>query len=127
MLVGKIRLLANNSSKRRWLIDNGATDHICSDMNSFIHYKLMIGDNEYIVVLDGREIQIFNTGSVQITEDMVLHNVLHVPHFLFHLLYVQKLCKDMSCAMVFHADKCFLQDLLQKERLIHLGKVQGGL
>lgn len=71
MLAGKICLLANNISKSGWLIDSGATDHICADLSSFITYESLTGSNEYIVVPDGRQIKILHKGSVQLTTDMI--------------------------------------------------------
>lgn len=89
MLAGKVCLLANNITKSGWLLDSGATDHICSYLSSFLTYTPVTQSNEFIVVPDGRQIQILHTGSVHIHKDMILH----IPTFQYNLISVQRLCQ----------------------------------
>ena len=127
MLAGKLCLLANNPSQNGWLIDSGATDHICSDLSVFLTYKPVTTPNEFILIPDGRQVPIAHTGSVKITNDLILHNVLHVPAFHYNLLSVQRLCKDLHCSLVFNDTNCIIQDHLQKGKQILLGRTQGSL
>lgn len=127
LLAGKTCLLAENSGKVGWLIDSGATDHICSDLRLFHSYKPVTSMNEFITVPDGRQIPILHTGSVKLNEHMVLNNVLHIPLFQYNLISVQKICKDMQCTVSFNGHECLLQDHLQKKSPIPLGSIQGGL
>lgn len=127
MLAGKVCLMAENISKTGWLIDSGATDHICSNLSLFHSYKHVAGTSEFIVVPDGRQIPILHIGSVKVNETLVLHDVLHIPSFQYNLLYVQRLCKDLQCSVQFNGHECILQDHLMKGRPILLGKYQGGL
>lgn len=69
-----------------------------------------------IVVPDGRQVRIMHTGSVQINENMVIHDVFHVPNFHYNLLSVLKLCKDIKCTITFNDNECMLHDHLQKGR-----------
>ena len=127
MLAGKLCLLANNPSQNGWLIDSGATDHICSDLSVFLTYKPVAASNEFILIPDGRQVPIAHIGSVKITNDLILHNVLHVPAFHYNLLSVQRLCKDLNCSLVFNDTNCNIQDHLQKGKQILLGRIQGNL
>lgn len=127
MLSGKICLLANAFSNGQWLIDSGATDHICSNLNMFISYKPVNGNNDYIVIPDGRQVPILHVGSVKIQDNLILHDVLHIPLFQFNLISVQKLCKDLNCTVLFDETKCVIQDHLKKGRQLLLGNSQGGL
>lgn len=127
MLAGKICLLTEVASNSGSLIDSGVTNHICSYLSFFDTYKPVAGSNENIIVPEGRQIPILHTGSVHVHDNMVLHNVLHIPDFHYNLISVQRLCKDMNCSIKFDGNACVLQDLLQKEKPILLGKVHGGL
>lgn len=127
LLAGKICLMAESIGKTGWLIDSGATDHICSDLNLFHNYKPVTGTNEFIIVPDGRQVAILHIGYIIFNDHMVLHNVLHIPHFHYNLISVQRLCKDMHCSVVFNGHECLLQDHLQKEKLLLIGKLHEGL
>ncbi|KAL8134569.1 hypothetical protein AgCh_009551 [Apium graveolens] len=127
LLAGKFCLLANTISKSEWLIDSGVADHICSDLSAFISYKPVTHSNEFILVPDGRQIQILHIGAVQVHKDMILQNLLHILDFHYNLISIKKLCKDNNTSVFFTADKCFLEDPLQKGPPIFLGELNGGL
>lgn len=126
MLAGKFCLLADNESKSRWLIDSGATDHICSDISYFSSVKRVDYD-EFITIPDGSKVKIQHIGAVKLKDNMILENVLHVPSLKFNLLSVHRLCKDLNYQMLFTENGCFLQDPLQKKRQIALGNIEDGL
>ena len=127
LLAGKICLLADNAAKYGWLIDRGATDHICLELSLFCTYKPVTGKNEFIVVPDGRKIAIAHSGSDKVHDKLFLNNVLHISDFCYNLISVQKLCTDLNCSVMFNAQDCILQDLSKKEKPMLLGKFQGGL
>lgn len=110
-----------------WLVDNGATDHICSDLAMFSTYNKVTSSNEFIIVPDGRKIPILHTGIILLDNEFVLQNVLHVPDFQFHLISVQKLCQDLNFEVMFTSTACILQGPFLKGQQIHLGRNQGGL
>lgn len=62
LLAGKLCLLAHANSKSNWLMDSGATDHVCSDLSNISTYKPVHGGNEFIVVPDGRQVPIMQGG-----------------------------------------------------------------
>nr|XP_017256544.1 PREDICTED: uncharacterized protein LOC108226104 [Daucus carota subsp. sativus] len=126
MLAGKYCFLSEHCGKTGWLIDSGATDHICSNLSAFVHYT-KVNPTEYITIPDGKQVAVKHTGSIQLTADLTLHNVLHVPDFHFNLISVQKLCQDLKCEVFFTVDKCILQGLSQRNCQMPLGERQGGL
>ncbi|XP_074352828.1 uncharacterized protein LOC141691979 [Apium graveolens] len=113
MLAGKVCFLADNIFNTEWLVDSGATDHICSNLSMFLTYKPVSGPFEFIIVSNGRKIPIMHIGFVKI-QDMVLHNILHIPLFQYNLISVNKLCADMKYSVTFTGTDCLLQDPLQK-------------
>lgn len=126
LLAGKFCFLSDHNAKVNWLIDNGATNHICNSLTEFTSFKAVTGP-EFITIPDGKQVDVKHMGTVQLTKDIILHNVLHVQDFHFNLIYVQRLCKDLSCAILFNVDKCVLQDLSQKQSQMPFGEISGGL
>lgn len=126
LLAGKFCFLTENATKFNWLIDSGATDHICSDIKMFSSHSPVV-PTEFITIPDGKKVDIQHTGTVTLSNNLKLKNVLHVPEFHFNLLSVHKLCKDLNCEVIFSGAKCILQDLSQKESQMLLGEEEAGL
>ncbi|XP_021720004.1 uncharacterized protein LOC110687687 [Chenopodium quinoa] len=60
--------------KNGWIIDSGATDHICYDLYLFDSYSpLQHGDNT-ITISDGNEVVISQIGEVTLEQNIVLKN-----------------------------------------------------
>lgn len=81
------------TSSISWILDSGATDHICPDLNKFMTIQA-VNEPTFITIPDGRKISVLHTGSIKLNDTLLLHNVLHVPDFQFQLISVHKLCKD---------------------------------
>lgn len=64
-------------------------------------------------------------GTVQINEDVVLHDVFYVPDFKFNLVSIPKICKDSNCTVVFTNNGCFLQSPSMNQ--LALGELRDGL
>lgn len=109
-----------------WIIDSGATYHICSNIDLFKDYKSVTGSNKFITVPDGRKVQITHIRKISLNNDIILYNVLYVPEFYFNLISVKRLCKDLSCQVVFIHDKCYVQGLSQRNQML-LGSLHNGL
>lgn len=78
-----------------WILDSGATYHICSILDFFSNYKVCDEPDRFITVPDGRRIQINHIGDIILTKDITLHNVFHASDFKFNLISVQSLCRDL--------------------------------
>lgn len=70
--------------------------------------------DSHITIPDGSEVHLLHVGTVKLTDDNILHKVLHVPDLHFRLISVSKLCEDLHCQVTFNADKYFLQDPFRK-------------
>lgn len=125
LLAGKICLSSN--SNQLWIIDSGSTVHICPTLDNFHTYEPMTLDDNTITIPDGKRVKVLHKGTIRLNDDIILKNVLHVPDFHFRLIYVPKLCKDLSCSIVLTDGKCFLQGHSLRRPHILLGILSGGL
>lgn len=82
---------------RSWLLDSGATSHICSDVNFFVRLESVSRSN--VVVADGTEKRVDGVGDCQIEcfngsgelVELTLTNVLFVPSLEGNMISVSKL------------------------------------
>ena len=81
---------SSNEFRNAWILDPGATDHMTHNPNQFKTY-LPCPSNRKIVVVDGTTSLVAGIGDVQVTSNLVLKNVLHVPQLYTNLVSIQKL------------------------------------
>ena len=110
----------------KWIIDSGATNHICSSLDLFTSYSVFDKLSNTITVADGKQIKVQHIGTVVFEDGIKLENVLHVPGLKFNLISTHKLCRDTNCDILFTSDSCLLQDN-SKQTSVVLGKVDSGL
>ncbi|GJR35129.1 ribonuclease H-like domain-containing protein [Tanacetum coccineum] len=65
-------------------------------------------------------------GNLQLSEDVILYDVLVVPGYCVSLLSVNKLIRDSRLFVGFGESKCYIQDLIQN-RIVGTGSESGGL
>ena len=114
-----------HSNNCNWIIDSGATNHICPDLNLFTSYQF-VSYPYHIRLPDGNTTDVQHIGSIQLSEHILLVDVLHVPSFHFCLLSVHKLLAQTNNSLTFTADSCLLQEPLMRQPL-ELGKQEAGL
>ncbi|KAL8155815.1 hypothetical protein AgCh_001015 [Apium graveolens] len=122
-VIGKYCLIS--STGFNWIVDSGATDHMCSDLSIFSTFENIQGPATYITIPDGTKVLIKQMGTVQLQNDLMLTDVLFVPDFKYNLISIPKLCKDLNCSVTFNDQECFVQGLSQRPQL--LGKFKHGL
>lgn len=98
-----------------WIVDSGASDHITYDL-SLLQKVRSIQDHCYITLPNGKKAQIRNTGSMTLSPDLILRDVLHIPDFQFNLLSISKLTKQYSANVVFTPEFCLLQGPLYRRQ-----------
>lgn len=103
MLADTLCLLS--ASNNKWLLDSGATDHICSQLTWFSEYEILTGNHNYITILDGSR-SLLLILAVILNSNITLHIVLYVPDFIFNLISVNQLCKDLHCEVSFSQRQC---------------------
>ncbi|XP_022845245.1 uncharacterized protein LOC111368228 [Olea europaea var. sylvestris] len=71
-------------SPRYWIVDSGATNHVCFDLSLF--HTITPIPNSYITLPNGTRIHVKFYGTIQLNSSLTLHDVLYVPQFHFNLL-----------------------------------------
>ncbi|KAG7544005.1 Zinc finger CCHC-type [Arabidopsis thaliana x Arabidopsis arenosa] len=94
-----------------WIIDSGATSHVCSDLGFFNETVTVSGVT--VSLPNDTRVDITHCGSVQLSSSLVLHDVLHVPSFKFNLISVSSLLKHNQLSAHFYPDFCFIQESIQ--------------
>ncbi|CAH9136875.1 unnamed protein product, partial [Cuscuta epithymum] len=81
-----------------WLVDFGATKHICKNKSAFTSYSTTMGDDEELVYLaDSKTAKVHGKGKVLLKltsgKTLSLNDVLYVPEFRTNLVSVSLLVK----------------------------------
>ena len=90
------------------IIDTWASHHMSSDL-ALLHDVYDIASSS-ITFPDGRDSHATKRGSLRISKDYVLHEVLFVPDFNCTLISVSKLLKQTGCIVIFTDTLYVLQD-----------------
>ena len=116
-------LILISKTKDMWILDSGATHHITPYLNLVtnpvtIHSQLHLPN--------GAKSEVTHIGTIHLTAELTLRNVLVVPLFHCNLLSVPQLTHNTSATIYFSAAKCILQDhvlMMEKE----IGNLSDGL
>lgn len=106
-----------------WIIDSGATDHICSSLKWFCSYKKIHPIS--VRLPNGSLASADYAGDVLLNGSILLHEVLYLPAFCFNLLALSKLTKTLNYCFSFSGESCVIQD--SSKKMIGLGKMVHGL
>ena len=113
------------SPSNLWIIDTGASNHICSSLSLFTEYSACTSLS-FVQLPDGSRAGVTHTGSISFSANFHLKNVFYIPSFKYNLLSVSQLTKSLKCLVSFYDSHCIFQDPTTK-RTIGLGKVHDGL
>ena len=86
--IGKF-LSSLSSRKNYWIIDSGATDHVCNNLNVFTTYIKI--KHVLISLPNSQTIYATYSGLVRFSDKFYLCDVLYVPHFQLNLIFISKL------------------------------------
>ncbi|GJV13453.1 cysteine-rich receptor-like protein kinase 8 [Tanacetum coccineum] len=123
-MAGK-RLIAHfiTKSKEIWIIDSGATDHICISIS--LMHNIITCINPIIINLpNGQTITCTTIGSVTLQSNITLHNVLYIPTFTYNLISISKILQNTLKTITFTHNSCIFQD---HNRLTTQGTLCGDL
>ncbi|KAL9233052.1 hypothetical protein vseg_008093 [Gypsophila vaccaria] len=120
--LGEVSATANNvrlngKDIHTWIVDTGASTHICCDTTLFDSYRSI--SPIHVGLPNG-------TRTVRINECLVLTNVLFVPNFNYNLLSVSQLLSAQRISIQFTNTECVIQDLASMMR-IGVGRLLDGL
>ncbi|KAL8166258.1 hypothetical protein V2J09_007757 [Rumex salicifolius] len=125
MLAGNALCFSVYGINTIWVIDSGATHHICPSLSMFSTYKPYPKAN-YITMPNNKQAPITNIGTVHLTPTITLHHVLHVSEFSFNLLSVGCLVQDLQANVLFTPTECLLQGPSMSTHRV-LGNLSRGL
>jgi len=113
-----------HSQNNSWVIDSGAIDHITSSLNFFLYYSQI--KPVQINLPNGTHVFAHFSGSVQISPNFVIHDVLYIPNFKFNLLSISKLMTSLNYFLIFSNENYYIQET-RSLKTIGLGKLKQGL
>lgn len=117
--------LSSESILRKWVVDMGATSHMCYDLNQFIYFSK---PNQRMTVNlpDESSQPIIHVGRVILNPKITLYNIMHVLSFKQNLLSINKLTQNTKISVQFLSNQCLLQDLMSSIAML-VARVQHGL
>ena len=130
-LVVQYVLSAASKSSNQWIVDSGATSHMCNDESIFTNFR-PLSPSLHVTLGDGRSLQATGQGNVVLKmnlphdriENCILHDVLLIPELSYNLLSVTSAAKRRKMT-TFTKDTCEIRD--SKSRIVALGNRDGGL
>lgn len=78
-------------SSESWIIDSGATHHVCHDKRLFTDLSDAV--NTSVTLPTGFGVKIAGIGNIRLNDYLILSNVLCIPDFRLNLLSVSQLTK----------------------------------
>ena len=106
---GSSFLFSSFSPKLSWILDTGATDHLCHFLDCFSTYSTI--DPIPIKIPNQSSVVRKISGTICLSNSLVLHNVFYIPDFAFNILSVSKLTRASPCCFIFLSSFCYIQDL----------------
>ncbi|XP_012856897.1 PREDICTED: uncharacterized protein LOC105976150 [Erythranthe guttata] len=96
-----------------WIIDSGASRHICNDKTLFsslhkVNFARVILPDCSLVVVE-------YMGDVCLSDDLILKNVFYVPSFKFNLISVSALLDRLPHTVIFDSTSFLIQDKFLKK------------
>ena len=91
-----------------WILDSGATDHVCCSLNHFSVFKSINSIN--VKLPNGSSVLASYSGTMHFSDDLILTDVLYIPEFTFNLISITKLTNSLSCQLIFSPNHCLIQE-----------------
>jgi hypothetical protein len=99
----QVNVTNSGTSVVQWVLDTGATDHICPTKSLFTKlYKI----NPISITLPNSDYVLAACSGRIVVGQLILDDVLFVPNFKVHLISVSKLTLTMSCLAIFTHLEC---------------------
>lgn len=91
-----------------WVVDSGAARRICFEQSLFTQLHVV---NNVLVYLPNQScIEVAFAGSVKLSAELELHDVLYIPSFRFNLISVGCLLHNSNLTILFSKTRCLIQD-----------------
>ena len=130
-LVVQHALSSECNAPNRWILDSGATCHMCNQETLFSDFQ-RLQKTLNVVLGDGRSLQAIGQGSVVLEMKLpngknkacTLHNVLLAPSLAYNLLSVTS-ASNKGKVVTFSKSKCEIRD--NESNLLAVGQREGSL
>ena len=106
--VGILAVSQHTLSRNTWVIDSGATHHVCHDRNLFVSLDSSVVN--FVNLPTGPKVRISGVGLVRLNKDILLQNVLFIPKFRLNLISISSLTSDIGSRVVFDPSCYEIQD-----------------
>lgn len=125
MVTSTVNSVATPYCLYTWLIDTGATDHMCCSL-AMLTDVVTLPRPITLSLPNGAVISVTQSGTFRIHPTLVLHNVFYVPSFTYNLLSVSKWIKDTGGYVSFYVAHCeFRHD--KSDSALGFGRLIAGL
>jgi hypothetical protein len=91
-----------------WILDSGASHHICISLQWFQSYIAITPI--HIKLPNGNFAIAKYSGVVRFSPHFIVTNVLYVPEFSINLISISKVCHSLNYLIQFSNSKCVIQD-----------------
>lgn len=108
VFIGLLTVSRHTLANETWIIDSGATHHVCHDRSRYTSIDITTTSN--VNLPNGMIVKISGVGIVQLNEHITLHNVLYIPEFRLNLLSISSLTSDIGSQVIFDVSSCAIQD-----------------
>lgn len=85
--------------KTSWILDTGASDHVCHFLTSFQSYHAISPIS--VILPNGVTTTATHSGTIYFSSTFYLTNVFYIPAFKFNLISVHKLCSSLNSSLLF--------------------------
>ncbi|GJR41731.1 putative ribonuclease H-like domain-containing protein [Tanacetum coccineum] len=109
-----------------WIIDSGASQHMTYTIINMFNIVDVSKLNMTVGHPNGTKALVTHIGSLKLTKNIVIYNVLVVPDYQVSLLSVHSLSKDNKFRVIFDEDTCVIQDSVLKTQ-VGTGNESNGL
>nr|KYP57695.1 hypothetical protein KK1_003965 [Cajanus cajan] len=90
--------------KESWVLDSGASHHITPLYALFDVHSL--STSLRIIVPTWNTMMVDKIGTIRLSSNIKLHNVLHIPEFSCNLIFVHRLTHDLNYLVTYFAHNC---------------------
>ena len=106
--VGILSVTQCTTDLHTWIVDSGATHHVCHDHTAFIAIDTSV---QHLVNLpNGSTLKVSGIGQIVLCDALTLQNVLYIPEFRLNLLSVSSLTSDIGAEVLFDSGCFRIQD-----------------
>lgn len=114
-LILRNKILLNSNTDSRWILDSGATTHLCGSVEYLSNFRLSQGQK--VTVSNGSSLPIEGFGDLNfmlkdsnnIAHFITLKRVAFVPQIVVNLISVPVLTRDYQASIMFTKDECFME------------------